>query len=489
MLTSALSSIPQAEARGQNSSVVPNVPTGKSMTDDRPVLSTQRKSKTTHEFNTAASVADLLEPGLSPVFSTSHSNLFRRYISAMTDEALTYAIPCTRLSSEALVLAISVANVGEPGDGAVLPIDVGARVAVAVPALAARHGFSCFQVWLGPALLARRKSLPPRDYWRCRLAPFLSLPVLHVPSPRADVDVNVDMAVALDLHHPRDFRLRLEAMAAALGHGRFVAEFLLDEDDRNRVLDDVALQQGSTKVRLTFHFEPSDGRKDSLRSRFNALLFAATSSALADCAGACDVERALFAAAAATAFPNVGALLYITPARNTAYGDMTPLWKPGISAWPFVLPHSPVSQADGVRPLPRLRDVVFGIRAQTPEISLAMRVLMIQPAAGTPSEWFIIMHDKSNEYPTVALVAIISRGTVVRSAAAVLDDGADFLDLTADIDIMQDNTAFRVAVEDVLTDCRLLTDGDTVVGARIVDETDDILLTRLQSSPSRRHRN
>lgn len=399
------------------------------------------RESATHVFTSSEPVADILYPGLSPVFSTVHLSPFQEYIASLTDEATARAVPGAALQDGVLAIAISLAHVGEPGGGAVLSSDVAVRIAVTVPLFATSQGFSCFQIWLGPALVSHRKGLSPREFWRCRLIPFLSLPVLRVTSLRSP--------------STNDFRQQLESVAAALGRGITIASF------------------PQTSRLPTFRFVPSDGRTDCLRSRFDALLFSVATSALANCAGACAAERALFSSAASAAFPSCASLLAITPAQNSTHGDVPPLWRTGVSAW--------LGTSSGPCQEFCLLDVITNIRLQPSCPSIAIRNLFVRTSAGHTIHWVVITRD--SDQTSVALVAVIANDTVVCSAAAVLDSASDFLDLTADIDIALDNEPFLVAVDDILNDAGLFFDGDYLTDAQIVEDTDDILLAKL-CSPS-----
>lgn len=403
-----------------------------------------------HEFSFCTPIAELLQPGLSPVFHISNPVQFNRFQLDLSDETASHSLPLSTLSTDSDTITFA------------FPSSSSRSSFSFIPALATRLGFVRFQTWQPEALLTRRHAFSAHQFWRRRLCAYLSLPVVTVK------------------HTPDSFHSRLELAAASIGRGVFI----VDE-----------------KLKGEFRFKPSSMKTmKSLKDRFGALEFVVSTTELSDFSGACVTERALFAGAFKYSFPNVSRLLQATFVDS----GCRPVWRNGASAWP----------GGGGDDVETLRDLLFKKNGPALGCGYAVRCLKIDCYSGelgmdadignsVSDEWIVVTEDKeegeNDGVEGVALVAVIRRGVVKRSAVVMLGDVKTFLEASAVVDIGSmirendmnggsdeaDEVMERLGYD--LVDAQVISGTDFVSSVRIVSTTEDVILNaRLQASPSRR---
>lgn len=398
---------------------------------------------------------------------------------------------------------------------------IAARIAHAVPALAVAHGFRHFQVWIDIALFHRRHSLKTFEYWRRRVIPFLSLPVLYIPSPRAD-----RLAICDD-----EFRTRLESIAAALGKGRFIASFRDIAPTENRATaaaDDITAPPYLRDVSVSFRYEAATlryftrgestasntngmncnvdagstkrRRCDSLRSRFDALVFMAVNTTLLDRDGACENERAFFRAAAITAWRTVE--------------DVIQLRAPGGAAWRGVMSGEDdgviwrAVDAGGWRGADEWLRFVQDVESSSFSNCSSMEIDGALTLEGTARAWggvagacvrrvkmfcggghgdhpagettlIIVCGEGTTAGVALALAVDETLGFVERVAMTVLEEPSEFLEVTSEAELAVETGPYLQVVKDMLVDGGVMEEGDQVTGAGMVDEGDPVLRRRL----------
>lgn len=510
----------------------------------QPSLSvTSQTQATVIPIPTPAPLSQLLQSGLSPVFDTDCPASFYRFLQYISAASVCALPPSGVLTAGVLTLAVSYPCTPSLSatSNVLLTPSVIANISIAVPAFAKHYGYNRFQIWLDVSLFHHRRMHPRFHYCTRRIVPFLSLPVLHVPAAHTDQFASN--------HH--DFRTSLQALAASLGRGRFVATFTsnsaFDSAAASSSVHSLPSPSSSShtvaKPAVIFHYDSCDGRRDSLRTRFDALVFAVIATRLLQLPGVCPTERDFFRVAASNAFSSTHSLRMLTPPSSQHLRNSV-IWTPAAFVNPLHLlralsqcNHSSLSSSSSSSTMSSsssssstrahtastkisLRDVIYAWSSpNVPEA--AARRLRICRKSGEIYHWVVVCADASG--PSVAVVmeladAVASAETtpsvstdsecayhsqskinapntplhqsashdvlnVARSCMCVLDEPTEFLDLTSEIaqSLSSQNEPLRVAVEDMLVDCGVLEDGESVSDAAFLQISEEMASSTITS--------
>lgn len=371
-----------------------------------------------------------------------------------------------------MAIAISYPHIGEPSLGCTVTSELLYRISTAVCWFARLNNSTHCQIWIDLVFFARRFRFPTLENWQLRLIPFLTLPVLYVPSALAE-----GRSICDD-----EFRVRVESVAAALGKGRFATAFHFRHRDGNQRTD---TQGTSTILKCEFRFASANDRRDDLRSRFDALVFAVLSTCMLDRDGVCDSDKMMFRVAGEMAFPTVHAISRLTPVTLGVTADDV-VWQKSVlgiqGAFEWIrgfqwsrLDKSNISAASDGNEFARLYDSIAPwLHAG---FAMALRKLVVRQKDGRLVQWVVICRDEIAG-ASVALVVVLVNDVVDRSSVFALRETEEFLDLTSDIDIVAENQVFITAVEDLLLDERILIAGERVVNAEMVNLEDELLSRR-----------
>lgn len=463
---------------------------------------------------------ELLQPGLSPVFSTESTNSFLQYLQYVSKASVPTLPPSAVLKPDVLTLAISYPHKPShsTSDDVLISPKIISRIAISVPQLAKDYGYTHFQIWFDVSMFHHRRIYSRFHYCTRRIFPFLALPVLHVSAPDVHATSKPDA----------DFRSSLQSLAASLGFGRIVVNF------RNHVADHGEVIHPDNSV-ITFRPEKCENRHDSLQERFNALVFATITTRLFMRCGMCATERDFFHKVAMNAFPDILAIRTMRPhnaqrlfekvtwihgpfadvasffnemvshpklhsqfeadqeytSSKVSLRDMIHLWDQLVL--PEVAARSIHVRTNGAR-----RDfIAICADVDIPSVALVMEVSPAFGVAKWRSSSSETIDGQSGDLSTIVDDAADESYfdgdgendivfEVLRSCLCVLDDGTEFLELTSEIELSlhTGNGGLRAVVEDMLTDAGVLNEGDYVESASLLDVSEDSGLagTCLESS-------
>lgn len=492
----------------------------------QPTLSVTSQSQPTFTpIPTPAPLRQLLQPGLSPVFATDSPASFFRYLQCISTMSECAPPPTGVLTAGVLTLAISYQNTQSLSTtcNVLMTPSVIANISIAVPAFAKHYGFNRFQIWSDISLFQHRRMHPRFHYCTRRIVPFLSLPVLHIPASDTEKVTRPDP----------DFRTSLQALAANLGRGRFIATFTskLPFNATPACSSSSSSADTTANPAVIYHYEGCDGRRDTLRTRFEALIFTAIVTRLLQRPGVCPTERHYFHIAANNVFSNIHSLPVLIPPssrhlRNCVTWTRAAFVNPShlLCAITHCTPSSSRTHQEGNTKI-CLRDVICAW--SPPNTSeAAARQIQIARKDGQVFDWIFVCAD--NRAPSLAVVMelvkdITSAQTtpnvsadsecafhsqskfridntsnlhqnfqhrndfydIARSCLCVIDEPEEFLDLTCDIaqTLASENEPFRLAVEDILIEYGVLEQGDHVLDANLlhVSELDDLTCSTVTS--------
>lgn len=488
---------------------------------------TSQTQPTFSPISTPAPLPQLLQPGLSPVFATDSPASFYRYLQYISNTSVCAPSPTGLLTAGVLTLAISYPCTQSLSttSNVLLTPSVIANISIAVPAFAKHYGYNRFQIWIDISLFQHRRMHPHFHYCTRRIVPFLSLPVLHVPASSPEHPASPDP----------DFRTSLQALAASLGRGRFIATFTSNSSyNTTSASASFCNSSGTTaNTAVVFHYEGCDRRRDTLRTRFDALIFTVIATGLLQLPGICPTERRYFQVAANVTFSHIHSLPALIPPLSRHLRNCV-VWTHAAFVNPL---HFLRALTNNTHPSPRICQESAPTKISLQEVfsawsapntpGAAARQLRVARKDGREHEWILVCTDAST--PSLAMIMELARGVpfaqdtpnisadsdyeyelqskpdipnlnterntqrvnnfydVTKSCLCVMDEPAEFLDLTCDIaqTMASENEPFKAAVEDILVDCGVLEQGESVLDADLlqISEIDDLSCSAV-TSPS-----